>query len=60
MKKHHELIEKDDKFIFAVFDKNQQHIGMVDVVTFDVEIFSGFNVATLFIINIGEIKFYLF
>ncbi|WP_224398131.1 GNAT family N-acetyltransferase [Staphylococcus delphini] len=33
LKKHHALIEKDDMYIFAVFDKNQQHIGMIDIVT---------------------------
>ncbi|WP_341466049.1 GNAT family N-acetyltransferase, partial [Staphylococcus pseudintermedius] len=33
VKKHHELIEKDDMYIFAIFNKNQQHIGMIDIVT---------------------------
>ncbi|WP_338112609.1 GNAT family N-acetyltransferase [Staphylococcus delphini] len=32
VKKHHELIEKDDMYIFAIFNKNQQHIGMIDIV----------------------------
>ncbi|HGH0840443.1 TPA: hypothetical protein ACJHIH_002119 [Staphylococcus pseudintermedius] len=31
--KHHELIEKDDMYIFAIFNKNQQHIGMIDIIT---------------------------
>lgn len=31
MKKHHELIEKDDMYIFAIFNKNQQHIGKIDI-----------------------------
>lgn len=33
VKKHHELIEKDEMYILAIFDKNNQHIGMIDIVT---------------------------
>lgn len=33
VKKHHELIKNDEMYILAIFDKNNQHIGMIDLVT---------------------------
>ncbi|MDF0180235.1 hypothetical protein O0L32_05265 [Staphylococcus pseudintermedius] len=54
VKKHHELIEKDDMYIFAIFNKNQQHIGMIDVVIIRRGNFQWAECGTLFITNIGE------
>lgn len=33
VKKHKELFEKDDTYIFAIFNKKGEHLGMLDIVT---------------------------
>ncbi|AYY65378.1 GNAT family N-acetyltransferase [Staphylococcus hominis] len=39
VKKHRELFENDEIYIFSIFDKKGKHLGMIDIVTIERENF---------------------